>query len=94
MINLIIKNKNNMINNFDLEEWAETHYEIMAAIERVEDETEGIVNEMHTQYGIGGKWRLAFELTNEFIELYSDVVWGEELDWFDTLEQFLKDKKL
>ena len=84
-----------MTNNFDLEDWAETHYEVTAAIERVsEAETEGIVNEMHTQYGIGGKWRLAFELTNEFIELYADVVWGEELDWFDTLEQFLIDKKL
>ena len=49
---------------------------------------------MEYEFGMGGKWMLSYRLTNEFHEKYSEVNWGEELDWFDTLEQFLKDKKL
>lgn len=76
-----------MTNNFDLEDWAETHYEITVAIERISDrnfsipdkDKKGQVHEMEYEFGMGGKWMLSYRLTNEFHEKYSEVNWEKNL---------------
>lgn len=42
--------------------------------------------------GMGSKWELAFELTNEFQEKHSNTIWGIDAEWLDTIDQFCKEK--
>jgi hypothetical protein len=75
-----------------IENYLETHFEIVQAItiEYMKDEPTGRVQEAHDANGHGGLYMLAEELTDKFEQQYKNVKWGEDLDWFDTLEIFIK----
>lgn len=69
----------------------ETHYEIVAEIERLRNsENSEIVNKICQKDGLGGCYELAMKLTIEFENTYKDTDWGNVLEYFDTIEQFLK----
>ena len=78
----------------ELEEYLETHYEVVSEIERIHqsDEPYGRISRVLEEQGFGGLYLLAKELTDLFHSKYKDVEWGLELDWFDTLEMFLKEE--
>lgn len=78
--------------NEELEIYLETHFEITTRI------AEHLIhwNQLSpvvTLYQIHGRakmYKLAKELTDKFEKLYEGVVWGEDLDWIDTIEEFLE----
>jgi hypothetical protein len=78
-------------NGFD--EWMETHYEIVQAITLMlydEDiDEDGILYKRYDEQGTSGMYMLSEELTDAFEEEYEGAEWGEELDYYDTLELFL-----
>lgn len=78
----------------ELEEYLETHYEVVTEIERINslEHPNGLVKEKIEKEGFGGLYQLAKELTDKFHTKYKDMGWGLELDWFDTLEEFLKEE--
>jgi hypothetical protein len=71
-------------------DYLETFYEVVACFYSYQ-ENEFLLNIENTK-GRGGMWELAESLTDEFQELHKDTNWGEELDWHDTLDQFLTEK--
>ena len=77
-------------NESELEEYLETHYEIVASFYNHQESE--VLNEIENNKGRGGMWEYAKQLTDEFLALHEGVVWGEELEWFDELENFLKNK--
>lgn len=76
----------------DLTSYLETHFEIVSAITISEVLDQSKTKQIRDTEGQGGLYEFAKELTDEFENQYKDVVWGEELDWSDTLEEFLKDR--
>lgn len=77
-----------------IENYLETHFEIVQAItlEYMNPEPRGRVQEEHDERGHGGLYMLAEELTDKFEQQYRNVQWGEDLDWFDTLEVFIENE--
>jgi hypothetical protein len=78
----------------ELEEYLETHYEIVKEIEYIHqsDEMYGRVLRVSEEKGFTGLYLLAKELTDLFHSRYKNIVWGMELEWFDTIEEFLKEE--
>jgi hypothetical protein len=78
-------------NGFD--SWMETHYEIVQAITlKLSDEDmeeDSALYERLEEQGTGGMYELSEELTDAFEEEYEGAEWGEKLDYYDTLENFL-----
>ena len=79
-------------------EWKETHFEIVAAITRYtespyfdEDEDNELCKRFREQ-GTGGLYELSDKWTTEFETKYKGTVWGEDLEYMDTLEEFLTTK--
>lgn len=81
------------------EDWAETHYEIVAEIEILfetnKDDLDFIPQrllDVNEKEGSGGLKRLAVDLTDSFEAQYKDVPWGQEegLNWTDALTNHLK----
>lgn len=72
-------------------DYLETHYVISTFIERNQDTVESL-EKINNELGRGGLWDLAQQLTTEFETTYEGVEWGLELDWHDTLEEFLNKK--
>lgn len=78
-------------------DFLEAHFEMTALIMEhlnlhyLEDNF-SLVLLTHSQQGRGGLWGLAERWTKEFQETFGDVVWGEDLDWIDTLEKFFEEK--
>lgn len=73
-------------------DYLETHYEVSVWVENNEDDADIVIDAV-SENGMGGKWVLAQILTDEFQSKYKDTIWGEELDWLDTLYSFLNSKK-
>ena len=71
---------------FCLEDWAETHYEVVTRI--YESGESPRVKEARLQ-GIGGCWQLAFDLTVQFGNEWGALPPAELPEWFETLERFL-----
>lgn len=69
------------MNNRDFTEYLEIHFEIVDYI-MSNDLDEGVTH----------KYELAKSLTDKFVEKYKDVVWGEELEFFDELDKFLEEE--
>lgn len=63
---------------YDLADWAETHYEISAAIATQEIDVAG---------GRGALWELSYKLTNKFQDLHAGYDWDGE--FYDALESFI-----
>ena len=81
-------------NGFD--SWMETHYEVVQAITlKLSDEDmeeDSALYERLEEEGTGGMYMLSEELTDAFEEEYEGAEWGEKLDYYDTLENFLDQK--
>jgi len=81
----------------DLEDLLETHFEIATRLDYMaslsEEEQPKKFAEMYLNYGRGGLYMEAQKLSLKFQEIYKHTLWGEELDWIDTIETFL-DKNL
>lgn len=75
------------------EDWSETHYEMVAHLNETELIEGSMAERKRYEQGVGGLYLLATALTDEFEEKYKGVVWGEELDYHDTLEEFLNEKE-
>jgi hypothetical protein len=74
--------------------WVETHVDVVSEITRINllDEPFGLVEQRHSEQGLGGLYELAEELTDEFELKYKGVEWGLELEYFDTIDAFLNEK--
>ncbi len=72
--------------------WQETHFEVVSAITHISsmDEPYGIVLNRLNEFGTGGLYLLAEELTDEFEALNEGRVWDG--DFFDEIDEFLKNK--
>lgn len=73
-----------------LESWAETHHHIVAEItlKRHNNEPSKTLEAAQNNEGIAGIWVLGRNLTNAFEFLYQDIIWGEDIEWMDTIEKF------
>jgi len=71
--------------------WAETHYEMVVAIENNSDSE--IVQNREQEQGTGGLYELSIELTDKFEEKHKDVEWGcdENTQYFDAFDEFLEE---
>ena len=76
--------------NNNLAEYLEIHFDVTSVI--ISEENNGtsdrIIGICETT-GKGGLYELSKDLTDKFISLYKDEVWGLELDYSETLEEFL-----
>jgi hypothetical protein len=74
------------------EDYLETHFEIVKAIVEKDwlENSCGLVYQRRRDYGYGGLYELAKELTDEFQEKFKDHQWDG--DFFDELEDFLDEK--
>jgi|LakMenE18May11ns_1017448.scaffolds.fasta_scaffold9232032_2 hypothetical protein len=81
-------------NGFD--SWMETHYEVVQAItlklSNEDMEEDSALYERLEEEGTGGMYMLSEELTDAFEEEYEGAEWGEKLDYYDTIENFLNTK--
>jgi hypothetical protein len=81
------------VKNEDLENYLETHFDVVAFINyQLETYVDNQVYKRHEAQGSGGMYLLAKQWTDEFTEKYKNIVWGEELEYYDTLEEFLNNK--
>lgn len=76
----------------NLDPWIETYYEVVKAIEREmrEDELSGVVGLRYAEFGYGGLYDLAKDLTNEFQSMNKGRAWDG--DFFDEIDRFLAEK--
>lgn len=75
----------------ELEDWAETHHVIVEAIVEAGEES-NVINITREIQGMGGVWLLGIELTDKFEALHKDTVWGEDVDWLDTIHEFINEE--
>lgn len=70
----------------------ETYYNaVIALTEKSYDEhCSDKVRDIYHDTGIGGMYDLAKDLTVKFEKEYKDVIWGEDLDFYDTFEKFIE----
>lgn len=66
--------------------YLETFYQVVEFMTLCDKE--GTNKVMCSLDGIGGRWELAENLTDKFEELYKNEDWTE-IDWFDTLDEYL-----
>lgn len=78
-----------------MESYLETHFEVVEAITlNMLDPTRMplVLERTQHDYGKGGLYALAKVWTDEFEEKYKDILWGDELDFFETIQHFLDEK--
>lgn len=76
-------------------DWAETHHAIVeeiTIIQNSEDRESDAISNARDSNGTGGVWELGINLTNEFQKIHKDTKWGDLVDYYDTLEEFLNKK--
>lgn len=77
-----------MIGKIDTD-FLETYYEVVLELERMLD-IEGSFAERHSlEYGRGGMWELAKNITEEFQEKYKTLLWGSDIYFSEELENFI-----
>lgn len=82
----------------NLEDFLETHYEIVSFIESHlhwtagDEEIKTVITDTDFCYGQGGLYELAKNWTEIFQEKYKNEIWGETADYHDTLKNFLEQK--
>ena len=71
--------------------WQETHFEVVNFISLECQKSEMTGNILATQeyQGTGGLYELAENWTDEFESKYAGITWGEEMEYFETIEAFL-----
>jgi hypothetical protein len=84
-----------MMKQFD-QDYLETYFEVVTFIEaslaKYDDNDLDVVCGTERHKGRGGLYELAEDWTTEFQTKYNETVWGEELEFYDTLEEFLNNK--
>lgn len=75
----------------------EVHYDIVEFISEhltawKGDDAWSTILKRYEEQGRGGMYELAKEWTDIFMRDYKDVEWGEELEYYDTIEEFLTNK--
>lgn len=70
-------------------DWAETHYMVVAEIEVASDMPDEAPKRIE-DVGQTELWELAKNLTDKFEKENAGVVWGEEKDYHETFEVFIK----
>ena len=77
----------------NLEEYLETYFEIATYIDRQANSLEeSFISKVVYTGGQGALYDLAKEWTDIFMRDYKDVEWGNELEYYDTIEAFLNNK--
>ena len=75
--------------------WKEYHFDIICGIHEhrtSKKELNDSVVLMHIEtHGSAALYDLANELTNDFEKQYFGVVWGSEIDYYETMEKFLQE---
>jgi hypothetical protein len=78
------------------QDYLETYFEVVEFIQdrisHYDEQDLDAVGNAEFHKGRGGLYELAEEWTTEFQTKYHEVVWGEELEFYDTLEEFLTKK--
>lgn len=72
--------------------YLEAYFDIVQYITRELDnhyEMITVISKRKYEQGSGGMYELAKEWTDEFTEKYKGVAWGEEIEYYDTIEEFL-----
>lgn len=72
--------------------WAETHHEVVAMITRIMDQEAYPVflETLEIDKGMGGIWEFCISFTFQFEQTHKGVEWGEVQDYFETLENDLR----
>jgi len=73
-------------------DWIETHFEVVSWINEQLNHEDSLPYKREYEYGRGGLYELAEELTDEFQKEYEGVRWNEVFYYHDTLEEFLNSK--
>ena len=73
-----------------LESWHETHFEITEAIINALDNNNNEALKIHENFGRGGLYEYAKELTDKFEIKFKDEIWGETLEYMDEIEKFIE----
>lgn len=81
----------------NLEEYLEVHFDIVEFITEhltayTGDDNQSTILKHYEQRGRGGMYKLAQEWTDIFMREYDGVNWGEDLEYYDVMEMFLKAK--
>jgi len=81
----------------NLEEYLEVHYDIVEFISEhliawKGDDAWSVILKRYEEQGRGAMYELAKEWTDIFMRDYEGVNWGEEIEYYDVIELFLKDK--
>jgi hypothetical protein len=72
--------------------WMETHHEMVIALVIIEgdfDKAPQAFVDYYEKVGTGGMYELADRLTDQFEKENVGVVWGEDKEYFDTIEYFI-----
>lgn len=75
--------------------WMETHHEIvthMTTLNQGGDWKSEIMRQYHEQGGFPMFYDLAKDLTDDFEKVYKGVKWGVEIEFFETIESFCKQR--
>lgn len=73
--------------------YLETYFEVVQFITNKENSLEdNIVKRTAFEGGTGALWELAEDWADEFEEIHKDNLWEEEMDFFETIEEFLCSK--
>lgn len=75
-------------------DYLEVHHDIVAQVTLWEEKSnEGaLISKAREERGQGGIYELCQEWTDEFQEVYGDIRWGENLEYYEVIEQFLNGK--
>lgn len=75
-------------------EYLEVHHNIVAQVTLWEEmSNEGtLISKAREEKGQGGIYELCQDWTDEFQEKYKDVIWGENLEYYEVIEDFLSEK--
>lgn len=78
-------------------DWKEAHFVISVQISELSDTEKHMDNvAIATQEkgGIGALYELSEMLTDKFQLLHKDTIWGEDLDWQETIDDFISTELL
>lgn len=74
------------------ESWLLVFFEVSSFIGLIHNNGNGDDNIINKQDGAEGRFILAKKWTNEFEEKYKNEDWGIDIDYYDTLDEFLENK--
>lgn len=88
LLNQLASKKANVTLPKGFRDWAETHHEIVCAIQAMIDNQTmpPKLERIRDKEGLNGMYDMGIELTNEFCNKYENHVWYG--DWIDTIIEF------